>query len=96
MGSDEITAQLTRSDVALLVEALDSHEYWQLGDVLPRNNGVVFIPGDIEPDVLWQDHAPSENQREAIAEVRRCRALAEMLWGMLDGAEPNRRTTGSS
>jgi hypothetical protein len=37
MATEEITMRLTQSDLALLVESLDSHEYWQLGDVLPRN-----------------------------------------------------------
>ncbi|HEY1739642.1 MAG TPA: hypothetical protein VGI86_13070 [Acidimicrobiia bacterium] len=86
MGADEITARLTRSDAALIIDALDSHEYWQLGDVLPRNNGAVFIPGDMEPDALWQDRDPSEVQREAIVEVERCRALAERLTRLLNDA----------
>ena len=87
MASDDITAHLTRSDVALLVESLDSHEYWQLGDVLPRKDGLVFIPGDMEPDVLWEGDEPTEEQRAAIAEVLRCRRLADRLRVLLDDGE---------
>jgi hypothetical protein len=32
---------LTLAEIGLIISALDSHEYWQLGDVLPRNNGAV-------------------------------------------------------
>jgi hypothetical protein len=87
MASDDVTATLTRSDVALLVESLDSHEYWQLGDVLPRKDGVVFIPGDMEPDVLWEDDEPTDEQREAIHEVLQCRRLADRLRVLLDDGE---------
>jgi hypothetical protein len=87
MVSDDITAHLTRSDVALLVESLDSHEYWQLGDVLPRKDGLVFIPGDMEPDVLWEDDEPTEEQRAAIEEVLQCRRLADRFRVLLDDGE---------
>ncbi len=63
MATEEITVRLRRSELALLVESLDSHEYWQLGDVLPRKDGQVFIPGDMEPDLLWEDEEPTEEQR---------------------------------
>jgi hypothetical protein len=87
MVSDDITAHLTRSDVALLVESLDSHEYWQLGDVLPGKDGLVFIPGDMEPAVLWEDDEPTEQQRKAIDEVLQCRRLADRLRLLLDDGE---------
>ena len=35
----ELTITLSAHDLELLVEALDSHEYWQLGYDLPRKNG---------------------------------------------------------
>jgi hypothetical protein len=66
MATEEITVRLRRSELALLLESLDSHEYWQLGDALPRKDGLVFIPGDMEPDVLWEDDEPTEEQRTAI------------------------------
>jgi hypothetical protein len=86
MATEEITVRLRRSELALLVEALDSHEYWQLGDVLPRKDGQVFIPGDTDPDLLWEE--PTEEQRAAIDDVVRCRELADRLRGLLDAGRP--------
>ena len=79
VGTEEITVRLTRPDVTLLIESLDSHEYWHLGDVLPRKDGQVFIPGDMEPDLIWEDDEPTAEQRAAIDEVARCRQLADRL-----------------
>lgn len=72
---------LTRDDLALLLDALDSHEYWQLGDVLPRNDAMVWIPGDCvdSADRYWQHELPTEEQADAIDAVRRCRELAGRL-----------------
>lgn len=80
-GDSSIGVLLSRSDVALVLEALDSHEYWQIGDVLPRNDGMVWVPGDcVGPyDRYWRDEQPTERQADAIEQVRRCRALAERL-----------------
>lgn len=64
---DEATITLTQSELYLLIEGLDAYEYWQLGDVLPRNNGAVFLPDDDFGDRYWsQDEEPTEEQREAI------------------------------
>lgn len=41
---DEATITLTQSELYLLIEGLDAYEYWQLGDVLPRNNGAHSCP----------------------------------------------------
>ena len=77
---DEATITLTQSELYLLIEGLDAYEYWQLGDVLPRNNGAVFLPDDDFGDRYWsQDEQPTEEQREAIEGVRRCRALLRRL-----------------
>jgi len=65
IATEEIL-RLMRSEAALLVESLDPHEFWQLGDVLPRKDGQVFIPGDMEPDLLWEDEEPTAEQRAAI------------------------------
>lgn len=71
-------AALTDEDVDLLVEALDSHEYWQLSDPSWRNSGAVILPGD-DP-LLWADRPePNDDERKAIAEIERCRSLAERL-----------------
>lgn len=82
MAYDEVVIHLERDEVAMLLEALDALEYWQLGDVLPRNDGMVFIPGDMAPgeDRYWTpDRQASPAEAEAIEQVRRCRALADQL-----------------
>lgn len=73
--------QLSPDDLMLLLDALDSHEYWQVGDVLPRNDGMVWIPGDAvgAVDRYWEDEDPTEEQVDAIEQVRRCRELAERI-----------------
>jgi len=77
---DEATITLTQSELYLLIEGLDAYEYWQLGDVLPRNNGAVFLPDDDFGDRYWdQDEEPTEEQRDAIEGVRRCRDLMTRL-----------------
>jgi len=76
----ETMITLSASELSLLIEGLDAYEYWQLGDVLPRNNGAVFLPDDDFGDRYWdQDEEPTEEQREAIEAVRRCRALMQRL-----------------
>jgi hypothetical protein len=79
--TDLVPMKLSTEDVERVIEALDAYEYWQLGDVLPRNNGAVFIPGDLEPgfDRYWDGEVINEDQRRAIEEVVACRALAERL-----------------
>jgi hypothetical protein len=36
---NELEVTLTQADLHLLIEALDSHEYWQLSESHERNNG---------------------------------------------------------
>jgi hypothetical protein len=77
---DEITITVTPSELHLLIEGLDAYEYWQLGDVLPRNNGEVFLPDDPSGDRYWApNEEPTEAQQEAIEGVRRCRELTAQL-----------------
>jgi hypothetical protein len=77
--TEPVALQLTVSDAELLIESLDSHEYWQIGVALPRKDGYVFVPGDMEPDLLWTDREPSTEELVAISEVERCRELADRL-----------------
>ena len=42
---------LTQAQRAQLVEAIDSHIYWQLSDELYRANGAVREPGSDDPEV---------------------------------------------
>ncbi len=75
---DSVQPVLSDDDIALIVEALDSHEYWQLGDPTWRHSGEVILPSD-DP-LRWADRpAPTGDQREAIAEIERCRSLADRL-----------------
>ena len=88
----EIDLRLSPEDVVMLIDALDAYEYWQLGDVLPRNNGEVFIPGDLPSDTdrYWgADPEPDEQQQEAIEQVKVCRALADELRLLLDEVRNN-------
>ena len=78
--SDMVSIGLSVDEIHLLLEGLDAYEYWQLGDVLPRNNGMVFLPDDLFAERYWPaDEIPSEAQAEAIEAVRVCRGLAERL-----------------
>jgi hypothetical protein len=78
--NDATMVPLTLGEMLLLIEGLDAYEYWQLGDVLPRNNGLVFLPDDPYGDRYWSpDDEPTEEQQEAIEGVRRCRDLLVRL-----------------
>ena len=81
MAPEDIQISLTSADVMRLVDALDSHEYWQLGEVLPRNNGEVWIPGDLPEgeDRYWDGVSFSPEEQAAIDEVGACRALRDRL-----------------
>lgn len=75
-----MTCTFTSTTRSLLFSSkLDSHEYWQLGDRLPRRNGFIFIPGDQDSESLWEGIEPDEEQRDSIAEIQRCRRLAARL-----------------
>jgi hypothetical protein len=83
----DIELRLRVADIVTLIDALDAYEYWQLGDELPRNNGEVFVPGDLPSDCdrYWgADPKPDEQQQEAIEQVKACRALADELRLLLD------------
>jgi len=43
MTERAITVELCESEVTLLIEALDSHEYWQLSESHERNDGYSTI-----------------------------------------------------
>lgn len=74
--------RLSVDDLTLLVDALDAYEYWELGDSLPRNDGAVFIPGDLRPedDRYWgPSPSPDDAEVDAIERVRACRDLSDRL-----------------
>jgi hypothetical protein len=56
---------LSEKDLNLLVEALDSHVYWQLSDRHYRSNADVIEPGSDDP--------------EQAAEIEACAELSDRL-----------------
>jgi hypothetical protein len=79
-SSDETSISLTIGELTLLLEGLDAYEYWQVGDVLPRSDGHVFLPDDEFGDRFWpRDVGPTAEQQEAIEGVHRCRDLVARL-----------------
>jgi hypothetical protein len=80
----DVNLTLTADDIAEILEALDSYEYWELGRDLPRNNGSVFIPGDYlgAADPYWSTE-PTEDEAVAIEAVRANRRLASRLQDLL-------------
>ena len=57
--------ELSPEDLDRIIEALDSHVYWQLSDHHYRRNADVLEPGADDP--------------EQAAEIDACRELAEKL-----------------
>jgi len=65
---------LSPGELDLLVEALDSHEYWQLSDSNYRNNG--YVLGDGADD------------EETVQEIAACRELHERLDPLRSAGNP--------
>ena len=80
----DVNITLTTDDIAEILEALDSYEYWELGRDLPRNNGAVFIPGDYlgAADPYWSTE-PTDDEAVSIRAVRASRRLASRLHDLL-------------
>ena len=79
-----VNLTLSAEDLATIVEALDCYDYWELGQDLPRNNGVVLLPGDSlgATDPYWTE-PPTDTESEAIDSVRASRMLAERLQALI-------------
>lgn len=74
---------LDDEELALLVEALDSHEYWQLSEPSWRNSGAVILPSD--HGSAWSERPePTVEETAAINAIERCRALGDQLRCRLD------------
>lgn len=79
LSSGVAAIEVTDAELLALLEALDALEYWQLGDGLPRHDGMVWIPGDaIGGDRFWP-LPPRPEEREKIEAVQNCRRLASRL-----------------
>lgn len=76
--SDRHEVFLTAEEIGLIVEALDSHEYWQLSEPTWRHSGSVILPRD---DALaWAGRpVPTADEQDAVAGIERCRTLADRL-----------------
>lgn len=82
-----VTVELTDDELTLVLDALDSHEYWQIaerGDRLPVKNGAVWLgdyDGRAETDPYWPDPPErlDEVTAEAIRDARELRSLEEKL-----------------
>jgi hypothetical protein len=81
---------LSHDEIGLLCEALDSHEYWQLGREydLPRNSGFVLLPED--QSNRWEDREITRDEIEGIERCTDIRQLLERLEGYLRAAPPPR------
>ena len=65
---------LTPDDLTRLLEAIDSHIYWQLSDRQSRNAGAVTDPGSDDTDT--------------VLEIKAYRSLADTLQALLTSASP--------
>lgn len=62
---NDITITLAEEDVKRLIEALDSHIYWQLSDEEYRKDGFVLEEGSDDED--------------SVQEIQQCESLAQYL-----------------
>lgn len=58
--SETFDVKLTAEEIALLVEALDSHIYWQLSEEEYRDSGYVREPGSDDPEKIAAIEAAKE------------------------------------
>ena len=63
--AQRLAVHLTEEEITLLIEALDSHEYWQLSDPSQRNDGYSTVD-DGESDEI-------DAVRSLIAKLERTR-----------------------
>lgn len=66
MHAGEIPVHLTPDEITLLVDALDSHEYWQLSEPHERNSGYSTIPDGANEEI--------DSVRKLIAKLERSRS----------------------
>jgi hypothetical protein len=65
---DELEIRLTEGDLYLLIEALDSHEYWQLSESHERNDGYSTVEDGVNEEI--------DAVRELIAKLERAKRAA--------------------
>ena len=85
---------LSGANLDLLIEALDSHIYWQLSDERYRNSGYVYDPGSDDNESAAEIKAA--NKLLARLEQRRARArLAAGVRAASAEGKPMEETKGS-
>lgn len=72
-GLDKVSIELSTHELTLLVEALNSHVYWQLSDEQYRSDGAVNDPGAEDPSTQ------QEISDARVLEERLQRRLSQML-----------------
>lgn len=77
-----ISVELTPEELRLILEALDSHEYWQLSDESERSNGSVILPEDREDADL--EGGEDDDDTDNHAEIRACRRLEAKLAALVE------------
>ena len=65
MQTHESTVHLTPDEITLLIEALDSHEYWQLSEPTERNSGYSTVEDGENEEI--------DAVRTLITKLERCR-----------------------
>jgi hypothetical protein len=78
MAEDLVSLSIAPADIVRLIEALDSHEYWQLSDPTWRHSGDVRLPND-QLDPWAEPEVPTAEERQMIAEIEACRRLQDAL-----------------
>lgn len=92
LSSRVAAIEVTNAELLVLLEALDALEYWQLGDGLPRHDGMVWIPGDALGDDRFWPLPPTPEEREKIEAVQNCRRLTSRL-SEAASSVPSRRSS---
>lgn len=70
MDTDEVAVHLTPDEIALLVDALDSHEYWQLSEPHERNDGYSTIPDGSNEEIDAVRELMDKLQRSLVSTAR--------------------------
>jgi hypothetical protein len=65
----KIKIEFSDKELRLIIEALDSHAYWQLSDPLYRNSGFVMDPGSNDPEMRKQLKATNKLHDQLQGEI---------------------------
>jgi hypothetical protein len=85
---------LSGANLDLLIEALDSHIYWQLSDERYRNNGYVYDPGSDDDESAAEIKAANKLLARLERRRERERLAAGMRAASAEG-EQEKTPTGS-